>query len=187
MADLQGPVDLLVLAAQTPSRDLFADPIALRIRSWYLEAMASKLWTDYIRESDEDEGYYTGADFGAWSVNGRTQDARDLAQSGRPVVSIRHVKPQVDVLVGTQRQNKVDVRAQPQGDEDEDDARMMSLVLKYEAEQLKIQYHEAEVFKSGLIRGMGAAEVGVDCSVDTQQGRAYIERLIPGQNCIWDP
>src|SRR3990167_5783894 len=113
MADLQGPVDLLVLAAQPPGRDLFADPVALRIRSWYLEAMASKLWIDYIRESDEDEGYYTGADYGAWSVNGRTQDARDLAQAGRPVVLIRHVKPMADVLAVTHRQNKIYVNALP--------------------------------------------------------------------------
>lgn len=187
MADIQGPVDLLVLAAQS-TRDLgFADEVALRIRSWYLEAMASKLWVDYIRESDEDEGYYTAADYGAWSVNGQRQDARDLAQSGRPVVSIRHIKPQVDVLWGTQRQNKVDVRALPQGDEDEDDAKMMSLVMKYEAEQLKLQYHESEVFKGGLIRGMSAVELGIDWSGDTQQGRVYVERLVPGKNCIWDP
>lgn len=187
MTDIQGPVDLLLLAAQTPGRDLFADEVALRIRSWYLEAMASKLWQDYIRESDEDEGYYTAADYGAWSVNGQRQDARDLAQSGRPVVSIRHIKPQVDVLVGTQRQNKVDVRALPQGDEDEDDAQMMSLVIKHEAEQLKLQHHESEVFKSGLIRGMSAAEIGIDWSGDTKQGRIYIERLTPGKTCIWDP
>jgi len=186
MSEIQGPVDLLVLAAQT-SRDFFADESAMRIRAWYLEAMASKLWTDYIRESDEDEGYYTAADFGAWSVSGQRQDARELAQSGRPVVSIRHIKPQVDVLVGTQRQNKVDVRALPQGDEDEDDAQTMSLVIKHEAEELKLQYHESEVFKSGLIRGMGAAEIGIDWSSDTTQGRVYCERLVPGKNCIWDP
>ena len=189
MADELTPGEDLLSNAPLANREFPADSIALRIKSWYIEAAAHPLWRNYVRESDEDEGYYHAQDFGAWSVNGSTEDARALSETGRPVVSIRHIKPQVDVLVGTERQNRMDLRALPQGDEDEDDARIMTHLLKWTSDQLEVNDIISEGFKDGLIRGMSAFDVGIDWEAwsESAQGEIYVRRLRPGKNLIWDP
>src|SRR3990167_8672866 len=113
MTDLLPPDDLL-LRLPRADRDLGTRDIAYRSRQWFEEAMAHRVWRNYIREAEEDEGYYSGVDrdgkpYGAWSINGSTQEAREIAESGRPVVSIRRIKPKVDMLVGTERQNRMDL------------------------------------------------------------------------------
>ena len=191
MTDLLTPDDLL-LRLPRADRDLGTRDIAYRSRQWFEEAMAHRVWRNYIREAEEDEGYYSGVDrdgkpYGAWSINGSTQEAREIADSGRPVVSMRRIKPKVDMLVGTERQNRMDLRALPQGDEDEDDARIMTELLKWVADQKEANEIHAAGFKEGLVRGMYAIEVGIDWASDIIQGDPYLELLKPGVNVIWDP
>lgn len=181
------PDDDLLLRLPRGEREVGATDIAMRHRQWYVEAMAHPLWQNYIRESDEDEGYYTAADLGAWSINGSKTEARALVDEGRPVVSLRHIKPKIDLLVGTERQNRMDLRALPQGDEDEDDARIMTEYLKWTSDQKELNELTAAGFKDGLIRGMYAVDVGIDWTEDPVNGDLFYELLRPGKNVIWDP
>lgn len=192
MADALLVLDDLIVAAPHADRDIGASDMARRIRQWFVEARDHRLWRDYCREADEDEGYYTGVDkdgkpYGAWSINGSTEEARTLAEAGRPVLTLRHIKPQVDVLVGTERQNLMDVKALPQGDEDEDDARLMTQLLKWVSDQKEANETLSVGFKDGIIRGMYAVDVGLDWRSNPLTGDVYLRLLKPGKNVIWDP
>lgn len=168
-------------ASALPPSDL-----ARRARAWFLEASQSPLWTDYIRESTEDTGYYVGGE-GQWVKEGSKQDLERLKAQRRAIISINHCKPIVDVLVGFENQNAFDIKAVPQGDEDDEDARILSWLLKFIQDQAEVGEGLSEAFKYGLIRGLSALAIEVDWMTDPVNGEIVCERLTPGRDIIWDP
>lgn len=169
-----------------PSLDLVGADLATRIRNWWLEANAHKLWVDYRRNKKEDEGFYIGGD-GQWSVDGSTEDLERLKAGQRVHVSINHIQAIVDVLTGFERQNRFDLKAAPQGEEDVDDARILTWLLKWAQEQTGAHEVSSEVFEDGVIKGMKALEVGIDWVDDPVNGSIRLEELEPGEDVIWDP
>lgn len=166
-----------------------AENIAFRSRLWFLEAWNHPIWKRYVRESEEDDGYYIGGEL-QWSKDGSTQDMERLKLQSRTVVSINHIQPVVDVLTGFERQNQYDIKAMPQGEKDEDaeDARLLSWLLKFAQEQTETQEIQSEVFEDGVIRGMGAVHIGVEWAhSENPDGDILVEKLKPGKDLIWDP
>lgn len=172
-------------AAQTTVSD--TDPgMALRVRNWFVEAWSSRLWVDYRREAEEDEGFYEGGD-GQWSVDGTTSDLERLRRLNRAHVSINEVQSVVDILTGFEQQNRFDLKAAPQGQEDDEDAQLFTWLLKDVQEKCAVHDLNSEVFEDELIRGLGAAEVGIDWTQDPARPQIVVERLEPGWELIWDP
>ena len=162
------------------------DTLARRARAWYLEAINHPLWKKYRLEADEDEGFYVGGEF-QWSMDSSMEDLRALKQENRAVISVNHIQPIVNVLRGFERQNRFDIKAAPQGEEDDDDARLMTWLLKFVQEQADIPEHMSECFEDGVIRGLSALAVEIDWTNNVVDGEITAERLKPGRDCIWDP
>lgn len=162
------------------------DEIALRARSWYLQAIHHDLWKNYRRDAKEDMGFYIGGE-GQWSKNGSLEDYKHLIATKRVVVSINHCQAVVDVLTGYERQNRSDLKAAPQGEEDDDSARLMSWFLKFEQDQCQCQERISEMFEDGVITGMDCIEVGISYNEDPTTGRITMQRWRPGEDLIWDP
>ena len=160
--------------------------MASRVRSWFVEAWSSKLWSDYRRESKEDMGFYVGGD-GQWSQEGSTEALTRLRAAGRAAISIKHIQAIVDVLTGFERQNRYDLKTVPQGEEDAEDAELMTWLLKHVQEQTDAHHYSSEAFENTTIRGMAALEVGIDWTRDPVYGDILLEPLTPGEDVIWDP
>ena len=122
----------------------------------------------------------------AWSKDNSTEDAKALESAGRPVLSSNHIKPAVDVLVGTEQQNRADPKAEPQGDEDEDDARAMSQLMKFVSDQVEMNETLSEGFKDAIVRMMACYGIEIDYSSDPVNGEIIFEKLIPGKDIRWD-
>lgn len=159
---------------------------ATRVRNWFVMARNHPLWANFIRNADEDEGFYIGGDL-QWSKDGSFESLRRLQKARRTTVSLNYVQSTVDVLVGFERQNRYDLRATPEGSEDAEHARVLSWVMKFAANQAELPEYESEMFDDGLIRGASAIEVGVDWAEDPFNGKITAEVLRVGHEVIWDP
>src|SRR5439155_4184417 len=98
----------------------------------------------------------------------------------------------VDILTGYSISNAQDIRAMPQGQQDNTGAQIMSWFLKYAQDETGAGDLLHEVFEDGNIRGMDAMEVGVDYTGDKPvNGEIVVNRLTPGwgpgRDVIWDP
>src|SRR3990167_9862453 len=169
--------------------DVNRDDLALRFRGWYLMAINHPLWANFITEAAEDEGYYIGGER-QWSKNGSLEALHYLRglTPPRTTVSINHVRAVVNLLAGYETQNRSDIKASPQGDEDAESARILSWLLKFQQDQMDLQEHEGEGFKAGLIRGASAFDVVIDFTDDSSlNGKITVDVLRPGEDVIWDP
>mgnify|MGYP001576058481 CR=1 FL=1 len=162
------------------------DSLALKVRAWFTEAYNAPLWVRYRREAEEDIGFYVGGEY-AWSKDGSTEDLDRIKGQGRAVISINHVQAMVDILTGFERQNRFDPKVRAQGEEDEEDARLMTWLLLFIRAQCGAPEVESEVFEDGVISGASAVDVRVDWTEDPLNGTICLEHLTPGQDVIWDP
>ena len=177
----------LALEASTAMSPPDTDPdMALRVRGWFLEAWNSKLWTDYRKEAEEDEGFYTGGE-DQWSVDGSAAELDRLKGLRRAHVSLNEVQGIVDILLGFEQQNRFDLKADPESQEDDQDARLFTWLLKDVQDRTNAHDTCSEVFEDEIVRGLGAVEVGVDWTQDPARGRIVVERLTPGWDLLWDP
>jgi len=170
-------------AAQAPVGE--DDSLALRARAWFVEAYHHPIWVKYRREAQEDVGFYVGGE-GQWSKDGSTADLERIKGQNRAAVSINHIQAIVDVLTGFERQNRFDPKVLPQGEEDEEDARLMTWLLKFQREQTDAASRESLTFEDGVIGGMGAMNVRIDWTEDPLNGMIDLQRLEPGVNVMWD-
>lgn len=179
-----------LLQAGPPSQETVAvagpDDFAMRARQWFLEAYNHPLWQEYIKEGDEDIAFYVGGE-GQWTKDSSTQDLQRLKSEHRTIVALNQIQAPIDLLVGFERQNRFDPRTIPQGDEDEDDARLMTWLLKWTSDQAEVPEVLSDGFEEGLIPGMSAFYVRTDWSKDVVQGKILVELLEPGKDVIWDP
>ena len=177
------------LPAQPGGSAVQVDPtnrdMAVRVRAWFLEAWTHPLWVDYRREAEEDEGFYAGGE-DQWVEGGSSEALRRLKDLKRATVSINHIQGLVDILTGFERQNRFDLKAAPQGEEDEDSARLFTWLLKDVQDKADVHATSSDVFEDGIIKGLGAAEVAVDWTQDPVRGEIVVERLEPGVDLIWD-
>ena len=162
------------------------DAIAAKIRAWFTEAWNHPLWVRYRKDSVEDLGFYTGGD-GQWSEDGSIEGLLKLRKEQRAHISLNHVQSVVDVVVGYERQNRFDLKAAPMGDEDAEQAELMTLLMKHEQERTEAHSICSEIFEDGLIGGMKAVEVSTDWTSDPVNGEIMLESLEPGEEALWDP
>ena len=94
------------------------------------------------------------------------------------------VGSQINNIIGTQLQTKLDVVASPIEAGDEAAAQVINKLLKWAEQVNDIDRIEAEVFKSGLLGGMGVTQTRWDFS-EFYGGYPIIER-IPSYQVGWD-
>lgn len=173
--------------AAAAALDAADSDFAARVRTWFVEAWTSKFWRNFRKYAPEDMGFYTAAEGGQWSFEGSTEDLEKVKASGRAVVSVNHIQPVVDVLSGYERQNRYDLKTMPQGDEDSEQAQLMTLLLKHEQEQTDSAAICSETFENTVITGMSAVDVSIDWTRDPTNPDIELEQLFPGEDVIWDP
>jgi hypothetical protein len=177
LAELAGP-----RAGEATGPD---DSLANRARAWYLEATRSSFWKTYTPKANENRGYYVGGK-GQWSYEGSFADWDLLEKDGRARVSIDHIGPAVDILTGFEEQNRFDLKAEPVGNEDADDAEILSWLLKHASDQAEVQEHRSDGFEDTVIEGMTCYKLWIDYDEDIR-GKIRVGRRRPGTQVLWDP
>lgn len=174
----QGTVEVAMASARS-------DATAIRVRGWYLAAMAHPLWKRYQEQAKEDRGYYVGGD-AQWVKDGSEEALRQLKADGRAVISINHINGAIKIITGFEIQNRPDIKTLPQGEEDEVDAQTMSAVLKFYQDQLEVAEYISDAFKEGVIEGMSCLYCGIDWTTDPVDGEIELRKLTPGVDVVWD-
>ena len=114
--------DLRVLADPDLDSAGARDPLAVRVRGWYLADRDHPLWKAYLKESAIDLGYYLGGKLAWADDDGNTTDYDLLRNQQRAAVSINQIKPIVNSdiahFIATDRKESGIVRLPDQFEED---------------------------------------------------------------------
>ena len=166
--------------------DMLGGSTAARVRAWFSEAWQSKLWRRYREQAEEDRGFYVGGE-GQWAVGDDKADLQRIKDLKRAAVTYNHCQSVVNVLTGTERQNRQEIKAAPQGGEDVEDARILTWLLKFVQDQTETPFKVSDGFDDGIIEGLHCFKVGIDFSEDPARGEIVLDGLRPGFDVIWDP
>lgn len=136
---------------------------------------------EYMRQATRLDDYYFGA--------GTQTDAADRAEveaEGRPVYEINVCMQAVNAAVGYQIQNRMDIAYQPKGGRaDEEQAKVLSKVVKHALDNTQYRYQETDVFGDGLVQQRGYLDMRMDYD-DNDEGEIKIVSLDP-RDVIPDP
>ncbi len=108
------------------------------------------------------------------------KDLKKLEQDGRPALTFNKILPQLLVLGGMQRANRMDITALPRGSKDTQAADLMSNIIQFIEMRSNADYEQSAVFDDGLITGLGALEV-VRSYDDDLEGELIIRAVDPMQ------
>lgn len=110
---------------------------------------------DWLVEAEEDYQFTFG-------VQWDEKDVQALEAKGKPALTINKIRPNIQLLVGIESQNRSDFKAFPEGAEDSIKAEIATALLKNAVKRSEAEYKISEAFEDGLICGEGWAELYLD-------------------------
>tara|TARA_S200002703_G_scaffold114078_1_gene99540 strand:- start:1384 stop:3834 length:2451 start_codon:yes stop_codon:yes gene_type:complete len=149
--------------------------IVERVKKRWREARQhSKNWRSDARE-----------DFDFVSGSQWTEDDRQmLADQLRPVVTFNRVGPVVDVVTGTEVQNRQEVRYVPREAGDSKANELLTGAAQWARDLCDAEDEDSDAFHDVVVCGMGWTETRMDYEMDPE-GRIVIERVDP-MEMYWD-
>lgn len=128
-------------------------PGTVASRTWdaYIRARDSG-HLDYLRDSSKQDDYYRGEQ---WDE----QDKQRLENQGRPALTINHILPTINTVLGEQASNRMVLKFKPARNATYEDARVLEKLAQFILEDQEFQWKESEVFADGLIRDRGYFDI----------------------------
>ena len=117
-----------------------------------------------------------------WSAEDK---AKAEAAGFKPYTDNR-IAPNLFLLCGLERQNRSEVKAFPEGDEDGPQSEIASALLRHALAKSDFQHESSEQFKDGATAGESHLELYLDYSEDLLNGKP-IWRKANGEDIYWDP
>lgn len=141
-----------------------------RYRSWFREAADyAEKWQE---EAQEDYDFVAGKQ---WSE----ADKQALAESGRPAITVNHIKPLINILSGYQRLNRYDIDFLPRTEDDMDVCQVRKALTKYIMDRCDYDTQESLAFLDAAIGGIGWLDVGYKFDEELNDGEAFVKREDP--------
>ena len=128
--------------------------------------------SEFRRDAEESHEFYKG---NQWSAAQKNQ----LEKKQRAAITINEIEPKIDVMSGTQRQNRTDIKYLPVDGGDQFGADVLNQISKNIAERSDFDHHETLVFEDGLNGGRGLFNITIDNEKDLE-GQIVIKKY------IWD-
>ena len=154
------------------------------------ESSTEKKLSAYFKEAAEGTSDWRGR---AKKANkfyiGDQWDEVDIAQlkkEGRPHLTINQIAPTINVVSGTQRQNRMDIKVLPRRGGTVAVANALTELGKHAQDSTNAAYHDSMMFIDGLITGKGWLGMDVDYTNDLVYGDLSIFR-ISGLDMYEDP
>lgn len=134
---------------------------------------------NWLDEAEEDFAFAVGKQW-------RDQDKLTLERAGVPALTINKIQPNIFMISGYQRQNRPDIVAYPEGDEDSLYAEVVTRLIHNAVKVSDAQYKQSEQFEDGVICGEGWIEPYIDYSNDLVNGELRVKKCNP-LNIFVDP
>lgn len=141
-----------------------------RVRRWRREASAYH--QAFVQHAIRARDFYDGDQ---WDP----QDKQQLADEGRPALTINLVRPQIDLASGIQRQEKIDLKFIGRTKDDAPVAEAMTKVVKYVCDRNDFEMRQGDVFLDGVITGRGWFVVEMHYRDDFLNGEIAIRQEPP--------
>lgn len=134
---------------------------------------------DWLDEAEEDFSFAVGKQW-------RDEDKTTLERAGVPALTINKIQPNIFLISGYQRQNRPDIVAYPEGDEDNLYADIVTRLIKNAIKASSGEMKLSEQFEDGVICGEGWIEPYIDYTNDLINGELFIKKVNP-LNVFVDP
>ena len=122
---------------------------------------AKSVKRDWLDEAEEDFAFAVGKQW-------RDEDKLTLERAGVPALTINKIQPNLFMISGYQRQNRPDIVAYPEGDEDSLYAEVVTRLIHNAVKISDAGYKQSEQFEDGVICGEGWIEPYIDYSNDLE-------------------
>lgn len=140
---------------------------------------AKSVKRDWLDEAEEDFAFAVGKQW-------RDEDKLTLERAGVPALTINKIQPNLFMISGYQRQNRPDIVAYPEGDEDSLSAEVITRLIHNAVKLSDAGYKQSEQFEDGVICGEGWIEPYIDYSRDLVNGQLCVKKCNP-LNVFVDP
>lgn len=140
---------------------------------------AKSVKRDWLDEAEEDFAFSVGKQW-------RDEDKLTLERAGVPALTINKIQPNLFMISGYQRQNRPDIVAYPEGDEDSLSAEVITRLIHNAVKLSDAGYKQSEQFEDGVICGEGWIEPYIDYSNDLVNGQLCVKKCNP-LNVFVDP
>ena len=147
----------------------------LRLKGWFGEDIVGvKEWRKEARES---LNFYAGDQ---WSE----EDKSTLQAKRRPIMTHNRIAPLVNAVVGSEINNRREVRYIPREEGDAKANEVLTAAAEWFRDECGAEDEEGDAFKSAVIGGMGWTDTRLDFT-DEPDGAPVIER-IDSFEMVWD-
>ncbi len=146
------------------------EKIREKILAAYEEAKSG--WSDYIINCLEDNEFYLSKQ---WS----DADLETCAKKNSPALSINHIKGNVDLISGYQRQNRSDLKVYPIEGSDALYADVYTRVIKWIMTDRNAEFIVSDAFKDALKGGIGWLNAYLDYQLDPINGDVVVKKTSP--------
>lgn len=151
------------------------DGLFRQIVGWYREDVGSV--NEWRKEAKEDFDFYAGRQ---WSED----DLNTLKSQKRPALTFGRIGPLVNAIVGSEINNRREVRYFPREEGDAIANEVLTAAAEWFRDQCGAEDEETDAFKSTVITGMGWTDTRLDFTEDPD-GAAKVEK-IDAMEMVWD-
>ncbi|PJR88750.1 phage portal protein [Ochrobactrum sp. 695/2009] len=163
---------------ETEGRDtsrLDKDALSQKLKNWYKQDIQHVL--EWRKEAREDFDFYSG---NQWSE----EDTNALRQQNRPAMTFNRVAPLVNAVVGSEINNRREVRYIPREMGDAEANELLTSAAEWFRDQAGAEDEDSDAFEDSVICGMGWTDTRLDFELDPD-GAPVVKRMDP-LKMAWD-
>ncbi|MGU3399237.1 portal protein [Brucellaceae bacterium D45D] len=157
-----------------PSR-LDKDSLGQKLKNWYKDDIQHVL--DWRKEAREDYAFYNGDQWADDDINA-------LKAQKRPVMTFNRVAPLVNAVVGSEINNRREVRYIPREIGDAEANELLTSAAEWFRDQAGAEDEDSDAFEDSVICGMGWTDTRLDFELDPD-GAPVVQRMDP-LKMAWD-
>lgn len=155
------------------------DNILNKIKDYYESARQHPTYTKWLAAAQEAWNFYDG---NQWNLD----EAQKLQSSGQPAIVINKIAAKVDNITGSEiaGRTRVVYRSRSGLEGEEQTARALTDLALYVAERNDQSIELSQVFRAGLVTGIGWLDIGVEAQAE---GPFIFNRAENELDVVWDP
>ena len=151
------------------------DGLMLQLQSWFKQDITHV--SAWRKEAREDFQFYAGDQ---WAED----DLNTLREQKRPPLTTNRIQPLVNAVVGSEINNRREVRFIPREQGDAQANEILTAAAEWFRDECGAEDEESDAFEDAVISGMGWTDTRLDFE-DDPDGAPRVERINPFE-MVWD-